>query len=1198
MRPLWIGVGQRGMERTVREAIARELGIAANIRLAFPTKLVQNAARALIHGDPLLELDRQSKVWDPGSLQWAIYAELRAVGIDGPLQHDVYDPLRRWLHQAQGGADAPSRRVLTELCEQLARVFDTYTLDRPQWHEFWVYHQTESAFGPPTMTHETQAPEDLRWQPDLWRRVHARLRHAVVSPVELLRGIAATSDEQREAFRRQMPALHLFGVVHFAPRQTALLQAFREVMPVNVYAPSPTSAWWSDVRTSEAEASGVSPLLTKFGGHAKFLHDVVVELVEAGGEHAQLAYVPNDDTILHHVQRAVLMPNEDTLQPYEPRPDDRSIAFHRSHGPLRQVEVLHDLILDYIAHDPTLEPADFTVLCPKLDLFAPVIEAVFQSQFPRLRFRIEDASLASTNQVAKAVVQLLTLVDKRPSPLDILELLTNTAIRARFGIEEEDLETLTRWMKDLDIRWGWNLASRTEAGRPGATISSWEHALRRLALGLMMQSEHEGSATIVEGHIPYGAVATGDTTLAGRFMRFVREAFAFIDAFQGERSIAAWSTWLIGDAALIGPDGTVSASATTSLLRDDQRGALARMVKTDAGAAFTMDAVYQKIAELPRLAATTGMLDDTIDADALRAWIMQQLLNDAKRIQSSSNAVSFARLTASRFASSKVTILLGMDDGSFPRQAQLPSWDLRQHFPQKNDRSDRLEDIYSILQAFLTTRQSFAVIWQSTDPTTNAEVPPALPILEFERLLREHLVDGEQALAARTTQHRLQPFALSTFLPRQGAQNRPFTYQRAWAQAAFKAAQFQGSRGHRPIVPADFEDPTKSAPRSMDVSTFARVLARPQQAFLQRAHSLSLEPFEVELHRDDPGELSPLDVYQFTQQSHALRFQRQRAGRSPDLDLESNDALELRSRTVVRPGKLGLAIAERALTSIPDELLEYLQVSTRAVPPRLLRTTVRGITIFARVDRVHVDANGREIGPVFETPSKAYLDVMLEAYALSALWAAHYGTHATGMSAHLRTGGQLFSIEVSTSNAATWLHDSCALIERNWKTPSGFNRTALRTVPFDMETESYDKLKFLTDTAETCQLSQPDLPPDQEMKERAAFEAGQKRHFEGLTTKWRRPAAEGGPDVWETAILGRERVWQPPVVDLDRLRRERFMEDTSDLPVDATEPTRRVDVAAAEPDAFDADLRRVAGTIIAPAAAAVFLIYPASLEAM
>lgn len=1194
MMPLWIGVGQRGMERTVRESIAQALGIAANIRLAFPTKLVQNAARALIHGEPLTDLDRQSRVWDAGSLQWAIYAELRAAGVDGPLRQDVYDPLRRWLHQAQGGESAPSRRVLTELCEQLARVFDTYTLDRPQWHEFWVYNQSESAFGPSTMRTENEAPSDLRWQPDLWRRVHARLGNAVASPVELLRAISSASDAQRDAFRREMPALHLFGVVHFAPRQVALIQELRTIIPVNIYTPSPTSAWWSDVRASEAEASGVSPLLTKFGGHAKFLHDVIIELAD-GGEIKDLHNVPGNDSILHHVQRAVLMPDERTLQPYTPRPDDCSIAFHRSHGPLRQVEVLHDLILDYIANDPTLEPADFTVLCPKLDVFAPVIEAVFKSQFPRIPLRIEDASLASTNQVAKAAVQLLELVDKRPSPLDMLELLTNDTIRARFEIEEDHLETLTRWMKDLDVRWGWNVDARAAAGRPGDTVSSWEHALRRLALGVLMSSEHDGAPSIVQGHIPYGAVATGDVALAGRFVRFVREVFAFIDAFEGDQSIAGWSTWLIGEAALNRADGTGGASTANAVLRDDQRGALARMVKTDAGAAFTMDAVYQKIAELPRLAATTGMLDDTIDADAFRAWVVRQLQSDATRILSSSNAVSFARLTASRFASAKVTILLGMDDGSFPRPAQLPSWDLRQHFPQKNDRSDRLEDIYSILQAFLTTSHSFAVIWQGTDPSTNASVPPALPILEFERLLGEHLVDGDTELARRTTQHRLQPFALSTFLPREGALNRPFTYQRAWAQAAYKAALFQGSRGHRPLVPDGFTDDSKQPPHEMDISTFARVLGRPQQAFLQRAHAVALEPFEVELHRDDPGAHNHLDAYQFTQQSHAVRVQQQRNGRSAEFDLESDDALVLRSRAVVRPGKLGLAIAERALTGIPEELFDILDPVTRDIDPVLLRATVEGMTLFARVDRVYVNDKGNVLGPVFETPSKPYLDVMFQAYALTALWALHHGQSASGLSVHLRTNGALFDLHIPLAQAQTWLANGVQRVGRSWQAPDGFNRTCLRSVPYNPEKQGYDKLDFLTETPESFWPSSANLTEEQEAKERKKFADSQATFFNALNTKWRANAQQGGPDVWETAILGKDREWRRRPVSADIF--------AALVPEDAMhEPSRKRSVPdgapSDEPDAFDRQLVDGARTVAAPVAEAMFQLFPPFMESV
>ncbi len=56
---------------------------------------------------------------------------------------------------------------------------------------------------------------------------------------------------------------------------------------------------------------------------------------------------------------------------------DRSIRFHVTHGPQREVEVLHDQPLSAFAADTTLRPRDVIVMVPDVAAYAPHIQAVF-----------------------------------------------------------------------------------------------------------------------------------------------------------------------------------------------------------------------------------------------------------------------------------------------------------------------------------------------------------------------------------------------------------------------------------------------------------------------------------------------------------------------------------------------------------------------------------------------------------------------------------------------------------------------------------------------------------------------------------------------------------------------------------------------------------------------------------------------------
>ena len=59
-------------------------------------------------------------------------------------------------------------------------------------------------------------------------------------------------------------------------------------------------------------------------------------------------------------------------------PPDRSVQFHACFGPTRQVEALRDTLLHLLDEGaPELTEEDILVVCPSLERFAPLIEAVF-----------------------------------------------------------------------------------------------------------------------------------------------------------------------------------------------------------------------------------------------------------------------------------------------------------------------------------------------------------------------------------------------------------------------------------------------------------------------------------------------------------------------------------------------------------------------------------------------------------------------------------------------------------------------------------------------------------------------------------------------------------------------------------------------------------------------------------------------------
>ena len=83
-------------------------------------------------------------------------------------------------------------------------------------------------------------------------------------------------------------------------------------------------------------------------------------------------------------------------------PADRSIVFHVAHSAQREVEILHDQLLELLAHPPggrPLQPRDIVVMVPDIDAFAPAIRSVF-GQLPARRRALHSATTSPTSRTA------------------------------------------------------------------------------------------------------------------------------------------------------------------------------------------------------------------------------------------------------------------------------------------------------------------------------------------------------------------------------------------------------------------------------------------------------------------------------------------------------------------------------------------------------------------------------------------------------------------------------------------------------------------------------------------------------------------------------------------------------------------------------------------------------------------------------
>jgi exodeoxyribonuclease V gamma subunit len=921
--PELVAVHSQGQERWVAQQLALQLGtspdgtdgVCANLRFPFPGRLVTDTiARAAGHdpsGDP----------WRSDRLVWSLLEVLRDE--DDPT---VLGPLAVHLHDPDGSS--ADRRFAA--VARVADLFDRYAVHRPAMVRAWAAGVDEDGLGEPL-------PTRAAWQATLWRRLRVFLDRP--SPAERLletiEALRAGTDLAGDPLDLQLPTrLSLFGLTSLPATFVAVLDALATARTldaaagrdVHLFLLHPSPGLWRTVAALPAAAGDTSaggvataplprrdqdptarlprhPLVATWGRDAREMQ-LVVQRASAARFDAVPAPSPTDPLTLlarlqHdiHEDRALPVPSTDHDRRPLLDPADASVRFHRGHGRTRQVEVLRDVLLHLLADVPGLEPRDIVVMCPDIETFAPLIEAVFGAHAaaadgPDLRVQLADRSLRRTNALLRVIAEVLDLADDRVTASAVLDLCGRGPVRMRFGFDEHELARLEMWLLDSGVRWGLDAEHRDAVGVP-TDANTWQRGLDRLLVGVAVADE--GLRTVGEV-VPVDDVEGGDVELAGRLAELVSRLRSILRQLRVARPIAEWR-------------GTLLAAA-------------------DALCVTTGDDAWQR-AQLGRLldevvdAATTdrGVSEVALSLHEVRTLLQDRLRGGASRASHRTGDLTVCTLVPMRSVPHRAIVLLGMDDEVFPRRTTTDGDDLLALTPLVGDRDPRTEDRQLLLDALLAARERLVVISSGRDARTNDHVPPAVPIGELldviDRTVRTGLVeDGAEvrATAQLITIHPLQPFDPRRFRPGAlGIPEQPFGFDRLDLAAA-------RIRSEEPGAPLPFLD-TPLTPVDEDVLDLRDLVGffrHPCRAVLRQRLQVGFGRDEQSLSDAMPVELEKgLDEWQVG--DGLLR--QLRAG----ADLDRAVAIE-RARGAIPPGELAtdrLAEIRETLAFMTDEARSF-----------------------------------------------------------------------------------------------------------------------------------------------------------------------------------------------------------------------------------------------------------------------------------
>jgi exodeoxyribonuclease V gamma subunit len=826
--PVQVVVNTWPTSRWLGEALALHLGgIAAHLRFPFPGSHLRRVVKLLLADGEGTEEEAEADPWRAIHLVWTVLEELPWIASE-----PEGDLLRLWLMRqpTRGRVDLPN----WQLARAIADAFDDYALYRSELLIQWDGGRDLGVTGQPL-------PPQQLWQPKLYRRLRQRLFAPPfgLQVKDVIQRLAAGEPLTAPLKAHLGERLRVFGPSSMAPIQVQLLQAIATALPVDLYLLTPCPGLWQrcvERRQALNEALALQqPLAEEWMGkapplEARFgrLGAEFQQLLEGTGE-SQLSEEREESlflrptrlasssqnsapSLLHQLQEHLL--SEDLQPRLHLGQGDGSLEFHACPGPLRQVQIVRDRVLQLLAADATLEPRHILVMTPAVDTFAPLVATVFADRDATgvdLPWRLTDRSQQQEGGVGQGLLVMLALAGDRLTASGLERLLECGPLQRHFGLSAEEAGAITELLQRSGFRWGLGAADRQ--GDPTHSLG-W--TLDRLLLGLVLP---ESDGTWNTDTAP--ARPPAPLEMGGKALHLLLRLRHWLTVLANPRPCPEWV--------------------------DQLRALLNDLFGEDGPTDPELSALHTALEDWRVSAEGHDLL---LDPAVVGAVLKERLTMDSGRFGHRSGSLTISALEPMRAIPHRVLVLMGLDAGVFPRQGERPGFHLMEAARRLGDPDPADQDRYALLEALLSARDTLLITWNCRDERTGVSKPPSAPVQQWLQWLQGILPAAEAE--ALLVNHEPNPLAPANFQP-QGSRP-PESCDRRLLEACrhLEAGIGVPPKGLASLVLASREETSRKEEDPFeDLRTW---LMAPQKVWLQE---LGMRPKERE---DDVDDLEPLEL--------------------------------------------------------------------------------------------------------------------------------------------------------------------------------------------------------------------------------------------------------------------------------------------------------------------------------------------------
>ena len=725
-------VPNKGIAKFLSQRFAERKGITAGIEYPYLMswvikKVFRMPGVTADHGDETSGTADFLADIRPATIAWRIYHHLPSL-----LIYPEFESLRRFLKD-----DEPER--LWTLATVLGDQFDTIMLQRPDWILAWE---------------NNEMPADIAQHPSNYVKAEALMQGILWNTI-------ATPDWKGNHFAAKLPQFHpgsetptphfqypvrIFGFSSIPESIFTLLEQYlSKKSDIRIYSFEPCdNLYWGDAKSRKEELKELANLEwnwfnsenevsqdafkslydlyfqnnTIIGSFARNAREFFTRTVEYRfGDNAESSDNPEEISgdILRTAQNLIRnnsnVGNGNTnLSAMDWK---ETLQIHSCYSPFREVEAAHDYLLERFAEDPSLRLKDVFILSADPELYAPLVDAVFNNptipEANRLNVAMADLQASEVQSSLIAFFQLLDFWKTDFTANDVFALLRQNEIMQKTGFTEDGLLFCSRRVDEAGIRWGWNKDERIKQYQYPYGENTWNAGFDRMLTAYALDEPDAVLQLSGGAEKIYASTAPGDKNDMGRLIDFTTKLHTLSHIMRVRNSkgcdFTEWASFLLETANTFFPENSPIHLTLRSALNN---------LRLDLSTLETQPQLTSKII-----------------LTALKEKINVQQSN---RNFMTGN-ITFCSLRPMRSIPAKVICLLGMDHDKFPKSGTKYGFDLIRSVPRTGDRSSNLDERQLFLDLILSARDHLFISYTGQGIRDNKSRPPSPCVEEFYQWL-------------------------------------------------------------------------------------------------------------------------------------------------------------------------------------------------------------------------------------------------------------------------------------------------------------------------------------------------------------------------------------------------------------------------------------------------------------------------------